>query len=89
MIIGWIRLAIVGYVVLTAIYFIMKIYLRSVARERLEKEFDAGGLGGDRSAYVEAGMARYDKGLKKNLLWLIYIIPTVLVVVTVYVMNFQ
>lgn len=89
MIFGWIRLAVVGYVGLTIIYFIMKIYLRSVRREALEKQFDAGGMDGDRDAFIETGMARYDKGLNKNLLWLIYIIPTVAFVATIYVLNFQ
>lgn len=89
MIIGWIRLAIVGYIGLTIVYFIMRLYLRSVRREELEKRFDAGGIEGDRTAYIENGMAIYDKGLKKNLLWLIYIIPTVAVVVTLYILNFQ
>ena len=81
MILGWIRLAVVGYIGLTIVYFIMRVYLRSVRRERLEKRFDAGGIEGDRDAY--------EKGLKKNLLWLIYIIPTVAVVVTLYILNFQ
>jgi hypothetical protein len=89
MIIGWIRLAVVGYVGLTVIYFIMKVYLRSTHRERLEKRFDRGGIEGDRDGYIEDGMVLYEKGLKKNLLWLIYIIPTVAVVVTVYILNFQ
>lgn len=89
MIFGWIRLAVVGYVGLTIVYFIMKLYLRSVRREELERRFDAGGIDGDRQTYIETGMARYDKGLNKNLLWLIYIIPTVAVVVTVYILNFQ
>ncbi len=89
MILGWIRLAVVGYIGLTIVYFIMRVYLRSVRRERLEKRFDAGGIEGDRDAYIEKGMAMYEKGLKKNLLWLIYIIPTVAVVVTLYILNFQ
>lgn len=89
MIIGWIRLAVVGYVVLTIVYVIMKIYLRSVRREALEKQFDAGGIDGDRDRFVEDGMQRYHKGLNNTLLWLIYIIPTAAFAVTVYVLNFQ
>ncbi|PJF08646.1 hypothetical protein [Pseudorhodobacter sp. MZDSW-24AT] len=89
MIIGWLRFAFIGYVGLTIVYVIMRIYLRSVRRETLEKRFDAGGIEGDRATYIEKGMAAYDRGLKKNLLWLIYIIPTVAVVVTLYILNFQ
>jgi hypothetical protein len=89
MIIGWIRLAAVGYVILTIVYFIMKLYLRSVTREALEKQFDAGGIDGDRDHFVEDGMQRYEKGLKKTLLWLIYIIPTAAFAVIIYILNFQ
>lgn len=89
MIVGWIRLAVVGYVILTIVYFIMGIYWRSLRREDLEKEFDAGGKDGERSAYIAEGMARYEKGLKKRLLWLIYILPTVAFVAIIYILNFQ
>ena len=89
MIIGWIRLAVVGYVLLTIVYFIMKIYLRSVHREALEKRFDADGIDGDRDSFIEAGMQSYEKGLKKNLLWLIYIVPTAAFAVIIYILNFQ
>ncbi|MFN4155698.1 MAG: hypothetical protein ACK4HF_13670 [Paracoccaceae bacterium] len=89
MILGWLRLAVFGYAGLTVVFFIMRIYLRSVRRERLEKRFDAGGIEGDRAAYIERGMAMYERGLKKRLLWLIYIIPTVAVLATLYILNFQ
>ncbi len=32
-------------------------------------------------------MKDYDKGLKKKLLWLIYIVPTVGFLATIYVIN--
>ena len=89
MIIGWIRLWLMGAVALTVVYFLVSIYSRSVRRERLEKKFDAGGVAGDRSTYISAGMAAYESGLRKRLLWLIYILPTVAFVATIYILNFQ
>lgn len=89
MIIGWIRLWLMGLVALTVVYFLVSIYSRSVRRERLEKKFDAGGIDGDRSTYIEAGMAAYETGLRKRLLWLIYILPTVAFIATIYILNFQ
>ena len=73
---GWLRLAFVMYVALTVIYFLTSIYSRSVRREKLEKEWDTdpareGVPQDERTAFIEAGMAAYDKGLKKRLLWLI------------------
>ena len=84
-----IRLAVFGFIGLTITYFLVSIYSRSVRREKLEKRFDAGGVEGDRDAYIEAGMAAYERGLRRRLLWLVYIIPTAVVAVTVYFVNYQ
>ncbi len=77
MIIGWIRLAFFMLIGLTFAYVLTLIYVRSVRRETLEKHWDAKGLAGDRDAFVAAGMRKFDRGLKRRLLWLIYIIPMV------------
>jgi hypothetical protein len=84
-----IRLAVVGFIILTLVYFVVGIYSRSVRREWLEKKFDAGGIEGDRDAYIEAGMQTYEHGLRRRLLWLVYIIPTLAVGVTIYFVNYQ
>ncbi len=89
---GWLRLAFLMYVGLTVIYFVTGIYSRSVRREKLEKEWDTdpareGVPADERTAFIEAGMVHYDKGLKKRLLWLIYIIPTVAFLATIYFVN--
>ena len=89
---GWLRLAFFLYVGLTIAYFLTSIYSRSVRREKLEKEWDTdpareGVSQGERTAFIEAGMQAYDKGLKKRLLWLIYILPTVGFLATIYFVN--
>lgn len=89
MIIGWLRLGLVMLVVLSVVYLLVSIYSRSVRREKLEKHFDAGGVEGDRDAYIEQGMAEYEHGLKKRLIWLVYIIPMVVMAVIVYVVNWD
>ena len=91
---GWLRLAFVMYVALTIIYFLTGIYSRSVRREKLEKEWDTdpareGVSAADRSAFIEAGMQTYDKGLKKRLLWLIYVVPTIGFLTTIYFVNWH
>jgi uncharacterized protein involved in cysteine biosynthesis len=91
------RLALFGFVVLTVTYVIVAIYSRSVRREKLEKAFDSGeatkdlpeDVMPDRESYIEAGMAAYNKGLKRRLIWLVYVIPTAVVAVTVYLVNYQ
>ena len=91
---GWLRLAFVMYVALTVIYFVTGIYSRSVRREKLEKEWDTdpareGQTAEERRAFIEAGMVQYDKGLKKRLLWLIYIVPTLAFLATIYFVNWH
>ena len=87
--IGILKLAFFGLIALTVLYFLIGIYSRSVRRGTLERKFEAGGIEGDRDAYIEAGMQAYEHGLKRRLLWLVYIIPTVVGVVTVYFVNYQ
>lgn len=89
---GWLRLAFFMYVGLTIIYFVTSIYSRSVRREKLENEWDTdpareGALPEERAAFIEAGMQTYDKGLKRRLLWLIYILPTIGFLATIYFVN--
>jgi uncharacterized membrane protein len=91
---GWLRLAFIMYVVLTIIYFCTSLYSRSVRREKLEKEWDTdpareGVPQDERTAFIEAGMQAYEKGLKKQLLWLIYVIPTIGFAATVYFVNWS
>jgi hypothetical protein len=87
MILGWLRLIVFGFVGLTIVYWLVSIYSRSVRRETLEKRFDAGGVEGDRDAYIEAGMADYERGLRKRLIWLVYIIPMAAMGLTIYFVN--
>lgn len=87
------RLLIIGFVVLTLVYLILRTYARSVRREALEKEWDANPPEGqgvtERDAFIEAGMQAYELGLKHKLLWLVYIIPMAALAVTVYLINYQ
>jgi hypothetical protein len=91
---GWLRLAFFMYVGLTIAYFLTSVYSRSVRREKLEKEWDTdpareGVPQDERTAFIEAGMVAYDKGLKKRLLWLIYILPTIGFLLTIYFINWH
>ena len=92
MIIGWLRLAFFLYLGLTVAYFLTAIYSRSVRREKLEKEWDSdpareGAPLSERVEFIESGMVHYETGLKKRLLWLIYIIPTIGFAATIYYVN--
>lgn len=81
------QLIVGGGLGLTLIYWIISAYSRSVRREKLERAFDAGGIGGLREDFVAAGMAHYEHSLRKRLIVLVYVIPVVLIVAIAYVVN--
>ncbi len=95
--IGILRLMVFGFVAMTVMYVTISIYSRSVRRERLEKEYDSGeavedipdDIKPDRDSYIEGGMIAYQKGLKRRLIWLVYVVPTAVVAVIVYLVNYQ
>lgn len=89
MIIPFLRLMVFGFLALSVLYLLIALYARSVEKERLEKEFDAGGIEGDRDVYIAEGMARYRTSLRRKLLWGVYIVPMTVIAVVIYILNFQ
>ncbi len=90
--IGLIRLAVVGFVLLTVVYVLVSIYSRSVRHERLEKEWDTdpaneGRLPDERTAFIEAGMQAYRHSLRRRLIVLVYVVPLAAAAVTAYLVN--
>lgn len=84
-----IRLAFFGFIGLSVVYWLVSVYSRSVRRERLEQEFDAGGVAGVRDDYIKAGMDHYQHGLRRKLIVLVYVIPAMVAVLTIYFVNYQ
>lgn len=89
MIFGWVRMLFLALVGLTVIYVLVSIYSRSVRRERLEEQFDAGDRSGNRDEFIRQGLAAYDKGLRRKLLLLIYIVPLTVMFVTAAIVNWD
>ena len=91
--IGFARLMIVGLIGLTLAYWLMLIYMRSLRREALEKDWDKavaeGQQPGPREAFVEDGLAAYEGSLRRKLIWLEVIVPICLFGILLYVMNFS
>jgi Ca2+/Na+ antiporter len=88
--IAFVRLVVFGFIAMTIMYVLLSIYSRSVERERLEKEWDGDHDGGEtpaRDAYIEAGMRDYEKSLRKKLIWLVYVVPTLAVLLLIYLTN--
>ena len=79
----------VGFVVLTVVYVLISTYSGSVRREKLEEEFDAGGIAGDREAFIRQGMKAYHHSLRRRLILLVYVLPAIAVAVIAFVVNTQ
>ena len=86
---GLIRLAIIGFVVLTIVYVCLSFYSRAVRRGKLEAEWEEEGMTGDRDAFIDQGLEEYDGSLRRKLIWGVYIGPVAFVMILIYVINFM
>ncbi len=83
------RAWVAAFVVLTILYWMLRVYFRSIRREALEQQFEAEGQTGDRDAWVDARLRDYGRSLKITLLWLVYIVPMVAIALIVYFVNYD
>ena len=79
----------IAFLLLTVLYWMLRIYFRSLRREALEKQFDAGDAEGDRSTYIDSGMKAYDRSLRPRLLWLVYVLPLTAIALIIYFVNYD
>lgn len=88
---GFIRLVLFGFLAMSVVYLSISVYSRSVRREKLERAWDAENVGSEdmaaRDAYVAEGIKAYNASFRPKLIGLVYIIPTVIVMVIVYTTN--
>ena len=84
----FVRLIVFGFLFLSIIYLCLSWYSRSVRREKLENQWDDEKPEGvSRDDFVANGIAKYNAGLRPKLLALVYVVPTVVVAVIVYLTN--
>lgn len=74
---GFLRFLVIGFVVLTGFYWLLRLYVRSLTRERLEGEWIEKGSIGDQDDYVEQGLQDYERSFRPKLLLLVYILPLI------------
>jgi hypothetical protein len=85
--IALIRFFAVLLVVQTIVYVVISIRSRRIRRGKLEAQWDAEDMTGDRDAFVEAGLREYDGSLRAKLLLGIYVVPIVGVIVIIQIVN--
>lgn len=83
------RLLVIGFIVLTVVYFSLSLYSRSVRRSKLEEWWEEEGRPGEREAYIEAGMKEYEGSLRRKLIWGVYIVPLAAITAIIYFTNFH
>ena len=88
---AFLRLLVLGFILLSVVYVAVSIYSRSVRREKLENRWAEDHPGGDdsaaRDAYIEQGMIDYQNGLRRKLILLVYIIPAIAGAALFYLIN--
>ena len=86
---GLLRLVLILLVVQTLAYVALSLYSRSVRRGKLEAHWEAKGLTGDREAFVDRGLKKYDGSFRRKLILGVYIVPWVAIAALIYVVNFM
>ncbi|RRH78483.1 hypothetical protein [Falsigemmobacter faecalis] len=87
--IGFLRLLVLLLIVLSVLYVLVAIYARSLARERLERRWEAKPHAGRREDFIAAGLRLYDKSARRRLLGAIWIVPPVTIAVLIWLTNFN
>ena len=87
------RLLFMGFIVLTIIYVFLSLYSRAQRRSKLKAQWTLEGLDdqdtrGDQDDYVEKGLEEYEDSVRRKLILGVYVIPTLLIAVIIYLTNF-
>ncbi|MBU2994372.1 hypothetical protein Q4555_06640 [Octadecabacter sp. 1_MG-2023] len=87
----FVRLVVFGFLLLGVIYFGISLYSRSIRKEKLEEEWDKNlpedATAETRDAFIAKGMAKYESGLRKKLILLVFVIPPLIVGTIIYFIN--
>ena len=85
---GWVRLGVMGFIVLTLVYIVLSIWSRQVRKGKLRREWVEEEMTGDMEVFVDQGLKEYDGSIRRKLILGVYVVPTVLVGVIIYLTNF-
>jgi hypothetical protein len=83
-----VRIYLIAFVVLTVFYGLLRVYSRSLRKEKLEKRWEAEKPEGTHKAtYVAEGLAEYDKSVRPKLFAVVFVIPFIVIGITIYMVN--
>ncbi|SMR81630.1 hypothetical protein SAMN04488030_2100 [Aliiroseovarius halocynthiae] len=84
------RLIVFGFIGLSIVYVLVSLYSRSVRLEKLEEKWledHPDGNESDREAWLREGMADYQKSFRPKLILLVYVVPALLVLLSIILIN--
>lgn len=87
---GFLRLVVFGFIGLSIIYFLVSLYSRSVCKEKLEEQWaeeHPNGNESDREAWLAEGMEEYEKSFRPKLILLVYVVPSLFVLLSIILIN--
>ncbi|MCC5974398.1 MAG: hypothetical protein JJT81_10155 [Rubellimicrobium sp.] len=84
---AFMRLVVMGFVILTVVYICLSLYARARERERLERRWVEEGMVGDRRAFVRAGLDAYGGSLRRRMILGVYVVPVVVIGTIIYIVN--
>lgn len=87
MILGGLRVGLMLLAAAGLVHLLLRLWLRSRQRARLERRWAAEDLLGDREGWIAREMRLHDRGLKWRLLWLIYLLPVLAVAAIIHFVN--
>lgn len=85
----FLRFALIGALVLGAIYGILWFVLRARRRDMLEDDWAEDGQGAPRDTWVRRRLARFDQRRSRWLPIIVFGVPVCLVALIVYMTNFR
>lgn len=87
--IALLQLIVVGFVVLSVIYVGLSMYSRRVRRGKLRLKWQNGPRLVDMDSFVQRGLKKYDNSIRRKLILGVYIIPVCVVILIIYLTNFN
>ncbi|MEL6608084.1 MAG: hypothetical protein AAFO58_07580 [Pseudomonadota bacterium] len=87
-----IRLFFIMMVISTILYLSISMFSRARARAQLEKQWRADLRVGDRDVWLREELEKYDRSLRRRLIWLVYVLPMAFLAfvgIMLYVQNFM
>lgn len=87
-----VRLFIIMMVISTVLYLVLSLVGRRNERERLREKWRADLMVGDRDQWMRIELDKYDRSLKRRLIFLVYILPLGFlgfIGIMLYVQNFM